>query len=416
MDTKISIIIPCYNAEKFLGECLDSVLGQTLKDIEVICVDDGSSDNTLAILDEYALKHSNVIVLKQTNNGPGAARNSAILHAKGKYIAFMDSDDFYYSDDTLQKMYEKAEEKSAFICGGSVCNFRSGVYTYDGLRPGMVFSQDGWISKEEFEAFAGYWRFIYNRRMILDNRITFPDYRRCEDPVFFLKAIAASKRVYCLKDITYCYRKEHKKDTLDLEKSVHSAMGMRDSLRIAVEADMKNIFPEIIKDIHGELSALIYRFAALGDERMYKLAHELNEIIGVENKDGLLLEGDEINEYVARIDTEKKNFFDSLNNKRILVFGAGIVGKQVAGFLKDNNIRQEAFVVSDMKQNEAVVEGVAVHLIDDYVDKRDECVVIIATFPYLHDEIKGILENKGFENVFALDLEKFFLFQDIIKH
>ena len=149
---------------------------------------------------------------------------------------------------------------------------------------------------------------------------------------------------------------------------------------------------------------------------MYKLAHELNEIIGVENKDGLLLEGDEINEYVARIDTEKKNFFDSLNNKRILVFGAGIVGKQVAGFLKDNNIRQEAFVVSDMKQNEAVVEGVAVHLIDDYVDKRDECVVIIATFPYLHDEIKGILENKGFENVFALDLEKFFLFQDIIKH
>ncbi|MDR0522523.1 MAG: glycosyltransferase [Planctomycetaceae bacterium] len=89
----ISVIIPVYNVEKYLRECLDSVLTQTLTDIEIICVDDGSTDRSLEILNEYARKDERIRVISQKNKGPGAARNAGLQLAQGKYVYFMDSDD-----------------------------------------------------------------------------------------------------------------------------------------------------------------------------------------------------------------------------------------------------------------------------------------------------------------------------------
>jgi len=105
---KVSIIIPVYNVEKYLRQCLDSVVNQTLKDIEIICVNDGSTDNSLHILEEYADKDPRVRVLNQENMGSGVARNRAIKQATGEYIGFMDSDD--YADLTMfEKLYEHAK-------------------------------------------------------------------------------------------------------------------------------------------------------------------------------------------------------------------------------------------------------------------------------------------------------------------
>lgn len=92
----VSVIIPVYNAEKYLRECLDSVINQTFKDIEIICVDDGSTDNSVNILNEYAERDNRVIVLKQNNSGPSKARNLGWDLAKGIYIAFLDSDDVWH--------------------------------------------------------------------------------------------------------------------------------------------------------------------------------------------------------------------------------------------------------------------------------------------------------------------------------
>ena len=95
MDTKVSIVVPVYNAEKYIKDTLDSVLGQTYRNIEVICVDDGSSDSTLSILKEYADKDSRVIILSQKNQYAGIARNNGLAHASGDYIMFLDSDDIF---------------------------------------------------------------------------------------------------------------------------------------------------------------------------------------------------------------------------------------------------------------------------------------------------------------------------------
>lgn len=94
MFPKISIIIPVYNAEKYLYDCLDSLINQTLKNTEIICIDDGSTDNSYEILCEYAAKDNRFIILQQENKGAGAARNKGMEIAKGEFLAFLDADDF----------------------------------------------------------------------------------------------------------------------------------------------------------------------------------------------------------------------------------------------------------------------------------------------------------------------------------
>lgn len=86
----VSIIVPVYNVEKYLNKCLDSLVGQTLKEIEIICVDDGSTDGSPLILDEYANRDSRVIVIHQSNQGTAQARNVALAKATGKYVGFAD--------------------------------------------------------------------------------------------------------------------------------------------------------------------------------------------------------------------------------------------------------------------------------------------------------------------------------------
>lgn len=103
----ISVIIPVYNVENYLGECLDSILNQSFKNLEVICVNDGSTDNSLKILESHAKNDSRVKIISQENNGPGYARNVGLKYAKGEYVLFVDSDDFI-SNDSLNDLYNNA--------------------------------------------------------------------------------------------------------------------------------------------------------------------------------------------------------------------------------------------------------------------------------------------------------------------
>ena len=114
----VSVVIPVYNVEKYLGQCLDSIINQTLKDIEIICVDDGSTDNSLKILKEYKEKDNRIKILTQKNLYAGVARNTGLKAATGKYLSFLDSDDFFESE-MLEEMYKKAEKDNSDIvmCG-----------------------------------------------------------------------------------------------------------------------------------------------------------------------------------------------------------------------------------------------------------------------------------------------------------
>ncbi len=111
---RVSVIVPVYNAQSHLRQCLDSITGQTLREIEIFCVDDGSTDGSAQILEEYRGRDSRLHVIRQENAGAGAARNRGLAEASGEYLSFLDADDFF-EPDMLESAYERAVSGNAQI-------------------------------------------------------------------------------------------------------------------------------------------------------------------------------------------------------------------------------------------------------------------------------------------------------------
>jgi GT2 family glycosyltransferase len=212
---KVSVIIPVYNVERYLGECLDSVLGQTLKDIEVICVDDGSMDGSAKILAEYAARDARVKVMRQENSGSGVARNLGMGAAKGRFLAFMDPDDFYPAADVLEKLLSAVEGSGCRVAGGR-------LQVVSGNEPGAKRAQAAWdwtgrfppcgkVRYRDFQAPWGYTCYLYDRELICGNGIAFPAFKRFQDPPFFVRAMLAAGTFCAIPDCVYCYRVGEKK-------------------------------------------------------------------------------------------------------------------------------------------------------------------------------------------------------------
>ena len=116
MENKVSIIIPIYNSNKYLKECLDSIINQTYSNLEIILIDDGSKDNSFDICEEYAKKDKRIILKKKNNEGVSATRNLGIEICTGKYILFIDSDD-YCNENMIEKILYNSQKNDLIICG-----------------------------------------------------------------------------------------------------------------------------------------------------------------------------------------------------------------------------------------------------------------------------------------------------------
>lgn len=176
---KVSVIVPVYNVEKYIKKCLDSLVNQTLKDIEIIVVNDGSKDNSVKIINQYLSKYKNIIYVEKKNGGLSDARNYGMKYAKGDYIAFLDSDD--YVDKTIyKKMYNKAVEENADFVE---CDF---YWVYTNKKKEDV----GYIykNKKEMLTYARVvaWNKLIKRDIIKEK---FPLKLNYEDVEFFYKLI-----------------------------------------------------------------------------------------------------------------------------------------------------------------------------------------------------------------------------------
>lgn len=257
---KISIIMPVYNAKKYLKESINSVLTQDLVDIELICIDDGSTDNSLNILKEMKSIDNRVVVLKQKNSGSGLARNKAIKNAQGEFIAFMDSDDWYPSKDVLSTLFYKAKEYNQKIVGGSfVRYYENGKIEseFSGVYSAYKFEKDEVIPFGSYQFDYGYHRFLYNRQMIIDNNIYFPDYRRFQDPPFFLRAMIASSSFYSVNKAVYAYRKGHQVIEWDIEKIKGLLTGLLENLVISKKKKFEKLHYLIIDRIENDFFKII---------------------------------------------------------------------------------------------------------------------------------------------------------------
>lgn len=268
---KISVIIPVYNAEKYLQRCLDSVCKQSLKEIEIICIDDCSSDNSLEILKKYSKNYKNLIVLHlEKNGGESAARNAGLALAQGEYLAFVDNDD-ELDLNFLEKLYQKARAENADIVKGEVMEIG-----YNGKKTAVkqiTAGGDKWL-------FVTYWWCaIFKRAMIAENNISFSTKHILGGDLLFLnQAIIAAKNLQIVDGIYYnYYRREDSGDS-----KILSAEKMRSALEI-YEMVTDNINEKISSSdavytfiFHHFIVGAFYLSVRSEDEKLKKLCAEIS--------------------------------------------------------------------------------------------------------------------------------------------
>lgn len=206
---KISVIMPVYNGEKYLEKTCLNLSKQTLTDIELICVNDGSTDNSLNILEKLADKYDFIKIINQENQGSGVARNNGIENAIGEYIAFLDADDIYVDVDALEKMYEYGSKHDADMVGANQkrvsidgnlednFNYKQKNYTY--------FSDYGVISPQEYGIPWAFYKNIFKRSFLNKHNITFPNLKRGQDPVFLAEVLTKVNQIYVVCTDLYGY-------------------------------------------------------------------------------------------------------------------------------------------------------------------------------------------------------------------
>jgi len=194
---KVSVIVPVYNTEKYLEKCLNSLLKQTLKEIEIIVVNDGSTDNSKKVLEAFK-EYNNIVYLEKKNGGLSDARNYGIAHANGEYIGFVDSDDSIDSN-MYQLMYEKAKESDADLVE---CDF-NWVYPHKAKQD----IGKRYINKEDYFTFGRVMACnkIIKLSTIKENNINFPVGLRYEDVEFFYKLVPYIKNMELVEIPLYHY-------------------------------------------------------------------------------------------------------------------------------------------------------------------------------------------------------------------
>ena len=205
---KVSIIIPVFNVECYLQECLDSVVNQTLKDIEIICIDDGSTDSSLKILQKYKKQDNRIILLTQENKGAHLARTTALKIAKGEYIGFIDSDD-WIDLDFFETLYNKAIEENADIVRTKIKIIEDNVEK-DNMYNKIIerhINENSVLEKTEH--WNVIWNSIYKLKFLRQNKIDYfdSDLPMCHDMPFTCRADLLAKKIMPVSDVYYYYRK-----------------------------------------------------------------------------------------------------------------------------------------------------------------------------------------------------------------
>ena len=207
IDYKISIIVPVYNTGIYLKKCINSLLNQTLRDIEIVLIDDGSTDESRDICDEYAKKDDRISVIHKRNEDVSIARNIGIKKSKGKYIGFIDSDDWIESN-MYQNMYKYIKDYDVDIvfCDAVTVydDKQSEIDSFTLLEKSRLITKDKIDSSLLIQMAGSVWRGLYKRELLQENDIYFPiDLKFSEDRIFNLYAIGYSKKIFYDKTVYY---------------------------------------------------------------------------------------------------------------------------------------------------------------------------------------------------------------------
>lgn len=278
---KVSVIIPVYNSEKYLRECLDSVVNQSLREIEIICIDDGSTDKSVDILEEYRKIDKRILIIKQNHLYAGVARNTGIKIAKGKYLFFMDSDDLCDKDLLLKSVF-RAEDTGSEIVAFNFYRFDS-KNDFREYKEGFSKSYIKNINKQVF-SFKDIpdricsainptpWNKICLTSFIKKYNLNFSPIQTTNDITFSAIAVALAEKITYIDETLYYYRINHdstitKKKNKHLDDVITAVLSVDYSLKNTKSYEM--IINSIRKFVVDNLSVALKRYAGTSDSKEY---------------------------------------------------------------------------------------------------------------------------------------------------
>ena len=305
---KVSVIVPVYNVENYLVKCLDSLVHQTLKDIEIIVVNDGSPDNSQNIIDTYVKKYPKKIkAFSKKNGGQGSARNYGLKYAKGEYIAFVDSDD-YVDLDMFFKMYNKAKEDNSdiVICGNKNISLDGKII---GIEKAQIYNN---LDLDILFGKMAVWNKIYKKEIL--KGIEFRNKYWYEDLDYSIKVLLNNSKISFMDDALYNYL-------------IRPGSTMNNS-NIAKNLDILLAFDEILKyfknkmndDIYAKLEFLaIYHIYIASTSRVLLAKDKLKNKKKIINKFREYMHNNfsnyQNNSYLHYMSTNKKIIYKLINLK-----------------------------------------------------------------------------------------------------
>lgn len=258
----LSVVVPVYNVSKYLEECLDSVLQQSFNDFEVLLVNDGSTDDSLDLLEEVGSRDSRVRVLSQFNCGAGSARNRGIELARGKRIIFIDPDDKFATDHAFSDLIDAMDKSGTLICGGSLSLLKpsgkiKSEFSFDESFYHVSCERE--VPLEQIWTDYGWIRFMYDSSLFVDGKVRFPQLNWYEDPVFFLRAVEKAGGCRVVPVDVYHYRVGYKETEWTVARVRDMLWGMGHNLAVADGLKMHELYVTIAHRFNHDYSDAILK-------------------------------------------------------------------------------------------------------------------------------------------------------------
>lgn len=395
---KVSVIIPVYNVEKYVKQCIDSVINQTLKDIEIICIDDGSTDNCPQILDEYAKQDKRIKVIHKSNSGYGHSMNVGIDNATGEYIGIVESDDWILPD-MYQILYNKANEYNLDFV-------RSDYYLYWGkynyqIQVHSNILNDYYnkiLNKENIDLLwkcsIANWTGIYKREFLNSNNIRHHESAGAsyQDAGFMIQTLSLSENVMIIDKAFYMYRQDNPASSV---KSKQKMMCLLHEYEFVSKILREKYHYSSLKICNAHrMSGHMWNFYRIDDSLKKEYA---NIIIGDYNKLKNDISWDKINnkklvlEFLNALEQNLEVFCDNIiktnkntksnleNSKHIIIYGAGQIGKNL--LLKLSHLEYDnkvLFFAETNLQNSKKYFGFDVKNAEEIYKYKDNALIIVA--------------------------------------
>lgn len=414
---KVSVIIPVYNVKRYIGDCLDSLVRQSLQECEFICVDDGSQDDSYKTVEAYVKRDKRFKLIRQENKGQADARNVGIRNAKGKYLVFLDSDDFFNYENTLMRLYQIAEKFELEILSFETnllyeANMKEtenkDFYYYKKNRyEGIMTGKEMFIRMMSNTEFCDSACLLFIKREWLSEKgILFYSGIFYEDALFCIQCFLHTERILHISERFYTYR-IRKKSTMATQKqwkNVYSRVIVyREILRMSYLPENKE--PELQKFLMHYLSLVVSQAKYLDEFRIDEQPDE-----ELEPLDNILLQSMEIGKY--RVAVNERVILNGLektvaDSEGVILYGAGNVGKMFYHFLKEKNLNKKVlcYAVSHKPTEDNNLDGVRILPIEEAV--KGSGLVFLSVAEY---EAKKQMEN----NLHLLGVDRFEIFDPYI--